>query len=57
MWAVINTYRLFRSQGFTRRQAVAKIYKMLDDLLTLLCALRVQERNVRERRNKKHTKE
>lgn len=52
MWAVINTYRLLRSQGKTRRQAVAKIYSVLDELLTLLVALRVHEKNVRDRRER-----
>ena len=48
MWAAINTYCLLRSQGFTRRGAVIEIYKRLDELLTLLVAYRVHQKNMRE---------
>lgn len=53
MWSVINTYLSFRREGMTRRAAAAKVYRILDDLLTLLVALRIYEQSVRDRRAKR----
>jgi hypothetical protein len=50
MWPVINTYRVFRREGMTRRAAVSSIYRLLDDLLTLLAALRTYEQSIRDKR-------
>jgi hypothetical protein len=52
MRRVINTYLLLRSQGLTRRAAIAEIYRALDELLTLHVALRVHEQNMRNRRDR-----
>lgn len=49
MWAVINTYLLFRRQGLTRWQAITKLFHALDELLTLFVALRVHERNAHKK--------
>ncbi|MDB5937524.1 MAG: hypothetical protein JWQ01_4868 [Massilia sp.] len=53
MRQVIRAYLLLRSQGKTRRAAIAETYHWLDDLLTLYCGLQVHEQNVRECASKK----
>ena len=51
MRQVIGIYRLLRSQGKTRREAIREVYRWLDDMLTLACGLAVYEKNERDRRN------
>jgi hypothetical protein len=56
MWPIINTYQQLRHNGLSRGQAAKKLWHILNDLLTLLVAVRVSEKNARAGR-KQESKE